>query len=111
MGQDLIEITMSDNSKLYIETTVLVPSDGEDSLLMPASSGNGVVKRTEKLLKKSFSQLTDFSNSIASAIKSSSLCPEELELEFGVKFAADAGIVISSLSSEANVTIRMKWTK
>lgn len=111
MGKNLIEITMPDNSKLYIETTSLMPSDSEDPLLVPASSGNGVIKRAEDLLKKSFLQIKNFSDSISSAIKSSEVCPEEFELEFGVKFAADAGIIISSLSSEANVTIRMKWTK
>ena len=37
--------------------------------------------------------------------------PDELELEFGIKFAADAGIIISSISSEANLTVKMKWNK
>ena len=79
--------------------------------MTPAASGDGVVRRTEDLLKKSFTQIKNFSDSIAASIRSSAVCPEEFELEFGVKFAADAGIVISSLSSEANVTIRMKWAK
>ena len=111
MAQSLIEITMADNSKLYIETTGFMSSGSEDPLLVPAASENSVVKRTEELLRKSFTQIKDFSDSIAASIKNSTVCPQEFELEFGVKFSADAGIVISSLSSEANITIRMKWTK
>lgn len=111
MAQNLIEVTMEDNSKLYIETTSPMLSDGGDPLMVAAASEDGVVKRTEDLLKKSFTQIKNFSDSIATALKSSAICPKEFELEFGVKFAADAGIIISSLSSEANITIRMKWTK
>lgn len=111
MSRNWIEVTMEDNSKLYIETAGPTLAEDEDPLMTPAASGDGVVRRTEDLLKKSFTQIKNFSDSIAASIRSSAVCPEEFELEFGVKFAADAGIVISSLSSEANVTIRMKWAK
>lgn len=111
MMQNLIEVTMEDNSKLYIETVGSMLSIGEDPLLAPAASEEGIVKRSEDLLKKAFAQIKTFSNSIATSLKNSAICPEEFELEFGVKFTADASIIISSLSSEANITIRMKWTK
>lgn len=111
MTQNWIEVTMDDQSKLYIETAGPILTETKDSLMVPAASESGTVKKTEELLKKSFTQIKRFSDGIAASIKGSDICPEEFELEFGVKFAADAGIVISSLSSEANVTIRMKWTK
>ena len=112
MARNWIEVTMEDNSKLYIETAGPALAEGEDPLMTPAASGDGVVRRTEDLLKKSFTQIKNFSViSRCSSGSVSAVCPEEFELEFGVKFAADAGIVISSLSSEANVTIRMKWAK
>ena len=111
MSRNWIEVTMEDNSKLYIETAGPTLAEDEDPLMTPAASGDGVVRRTEDLLKKSFTQIKNFSDNIAVSIRSSAVCPDEFELEFGVKFAADAGIVISSLSSEANVTIRMKWAK
>lgn len=108
--QNLIEVTMANNSKLYIENAVLVSPNNSDSLLIPAASGTSVIKQTEAMLKKSFEQIKEFSDHIATAIRNSSACPDEFDLEFGVKFSAEAGIVISSLNSEANVTIHMKWT-
>lgn len=111
MAHNLIEVAMADNSKLYIETSGLMPPGSEDPVLVPAASMDDPIKRTAEQLKKSFTHIKDFSDSIAASIQSSAVCPQEFELEFGVKFAADAGIVISSLSSEANIKIRMKWTK
>lgn len=111
MTQNLIEVTMEDKSKLYIETTSHMLSVSGDPLIVPAASEEGVVKGAGDLLKRSFTQIKNFSDSIAASLKSSTICPREFELEFGVKFAADAGIIISSVSSEANITIRMKWTK
>lgn len=110
MTKDWIEVIMEDQSKLYIETTGSMPTGGEDSLMVPAASEGSIIKKTEELLEKSFAQIKRFSDGIATSIKNSDISPREFELEFGVKFAADAGIVISSISSEANVTIRMKWT-
>ena len=37
--------------------------------------------------------------------------PDEFEVEFAVKFSADAGIIISSIGTESSVTVKMKWNK
>lgn len=111
MFYNLIEVTMADSSKLYIESADRMPPGNEDPVLVPAASMGNPIRRTAEQLKESFTHIKDFSDSIATSIQSSAFCPQEFELEFGVKFAADAGIVISSLSSEANIKIRMKWTK
>ena len=49
-----------------------------------------------------------FSTSIADSIKNIS---DEVEVEFSVKLSADAGIVISSVSTEASITVKLKWSK
>lgn len=109
--QNLIEISMDNNTKFYIETVQMPALDENDPLLAPAASGDKVIKKTRDFLKDSFTQIKIFSNSIAEAIEDSHIRPDELELEFGIKFAADAGIIISSISSEANLTVKMKWNK
>lgn len=110
-AQNLIEISMDNNTKFYIEAVQTPALDGNDPLLVPAASGDKVIKKTRDFLKDSITQIKGFSDNIAEAIEDSRMRPDELELEFGIKFAADAGIIISSISSEANLTVKMKWNK
>lgn len=109
--QNLIQISMDDNTKLYIEVIDRYDLDGVDPLMTPANSDEKVIKKAKCYLESSLAQIKHFSNSISDAIKNSNPQPDELELEFAVKFAADAGIVISSIGAEANVNIKMKWKK
>ncbi|MEX5271548.1 CU044_2847 family protein [Kocuria sabuli] len=39
------------------------------------------------------------------------LGPETLELEFGIKFAGEAGAIIAKASSESQFTVRMSWSR
>lgn len=38
------------------------------------------------------------------------LTPEQLEIEFGVKLAGDAGALIAKGTSDAHFVLRMSWT-
>lgn len=38
------------------------------------------------------------------------LTPEQIEIEFGVKLAGDAGAVIAKSSSDAHFVLRMSWS-
>ena len=37
--------------------------------------------------------------------------PDEIELEFSVKFSADAGVIIAKAGAEASATITLTWKK
>lgn len=109
--QNLIEISMDNSTKLYIEVADAPFFDGSDPLLVPVASGEKVTKKAKDFLEDSLTQIKNFSNGIAEAIKAADIQPDEFELAFGIKFSADAGIIISSISSEANLTVKMKWNK
>ncbi len=42
---------------------------------------------------------------------SKALQPAELELAFGLKFSAKAGVVLASTDAEATLSLRAKWLK
>lgn len=105
----LIEVSVDDQMKLYIEADEQQLLDDADPLLMPSASEGKIIKKTQSFLEQSVTQIKSFSSNIAKSIKSSDTCPDEFELEFAVKFAADAGIVISSINTEANIIVKMKW--
>ena len=35
--------------------------------------------------------------------------PNDIELEVGIKFVGEAGVVIARASTEANIVVRLKW--
>jgi hypothetical protein len=94
-----------------LETTKENIELGEDSLFTQISSNGKTIQKTKDFLDNTFSQITAFSGKIADSIKNLDATPDEFEFEFAVKFSDDAGIIISSVSSEASITIKLKWTK
>ena len=108
---NLIEIALDENTKIYLETAKEDIKTGDEALFMPVSSSGRVIRKTKEFLENTFKQITTFSSSIVDSIKNLDATPDEFEVEFTVKFAADAGIIISSVSSEASIKIKLKWTK
>ena len=43
------------------------------------------------------------------AFRDKSLAPDEVSLEFGVKFSVTCGAVIARTSGEGNLTVRLTW--
>ena len=108
---NLIEITLDENTKIYLESAKEDIKIGDESLFMPIASNGQIIQKTKEFLDNTFNQITTFSSNIANSIKRLDIAPDEFEVEFAVKFSADAGIIISSISSEASIKIKLKWTK
>ena len=108
---NLIEIVLDENTKIYLETAKEDIKTGDETLFSPVASKGRVIQKTKEFLDNSFKQIITFSSNIVDSIKSLDITPDEFEVEFAVKFAADAGIIISTVSSEASIKIKLKWTK
>lgn len=108
---NFIEVHLDDNTIVYLETIKDEIPKAEDGLFTPVASNGRVIEKTKDFLDATFNQIKTFSNEITNAISNIDVAPDEFEVEFGVKFAADAGIIISSISSEASITVKLKWIK
>ena len=106
-----IEVQLNDNTKIYLETAKIDLGKGDGGLFAPVASNGRIIEKAKDFLDSTFNQIKAFSNGIASSIKNLDIAPDEFEVEFAVKFAADAGIIISSVSSEASITVKLKWNK
>jgi hypothetical protein len=105
----LIEVHLDDSTKIYLE--VYPVDDDSDNLLDPVTGRKGGIHKAKEFLADTFQQIKLFSNGLAESIKNIDFQPDEFEVEFSVKFAGCAGIIISSVSSEASVKVKMKWNK
>jgi hypothetical protein len=82
----------------------------EDSRMRNVSfrdKANSSAKNIKETFEKSINCIELVGESILQKIKKAS--PDKAEIEFGIKLSADANVIISSVSSEANFKIKMVW--
>lgn len=68
---------------------------------------NRLVDAAQKSLGRSLNCITSVGKIILEKVKESG--PDKAEVEFGIKFNADANAIISSVGTEANFKIKMIW--
>lgn len=102
----LIQIPLDETSDIFIETCDVSTSD-YDPMFEPAS-GTDILSKSKEYLDSLSSQIKTFSTEISSSIRG---IADEVELEFSIKVGADSGIIISSVSTEATMTVTLKWHK
>lgn len=103
----LISVQLDDETKIYLETTDIHTSK-KDPMFEDASASDWIIDKTKEYLEKMLFQVKIFSTSIADFITNIS---DEVEVEFSIKFGTDASIVISSVSTEASIIVKLKWKK
>lgn len=108
---NFIKVHLDDITTLYLETAEDDIQNSEEGLFTPVASNDRTIEKAKDFLDATFNQIKAFSGEIANAINNIDVAPDEFEVEFGVKFSADAGIIISSVSSEASITVKLKWAK
>lgn len=104
---NLIEITLDDGRTFFIES--YERASDEDSAVVLASSKKTIVRKAKDYLTDSVDQIKAFASVLSNSILDSVWCPDEFELEFSVKFSADAGIIISKINTEANIGVKLIW--
>jgi hypothetical protein len=75
------------------------------------AADTGPVSVATKSLQAALAPVTSTIKTVVDSIGKSELAPHELEVEFGVKFSADAGVIISKISGEASISIKASWKK
>ena len=92
---------------------------GEDSCVLVETAddtfGMEQVARGEDGVVQASRRLEDALTSVRDAARASlevlrHLSPDEIEVEFGIKLAAEAGAFIAKTSGEGHFTVKMTWS-
>jgi hypothetical protein len=105
--KQLLQLRANDGTELYIEiseTAVDSPLRGSSNL-----EDRGVIESAQQSFDRALQPLKEISNSIINCIKNITNSPQEVEVELGLKFTAKAGIILTSLDSEAHLRVSLKW--
>ena len=71
----------------------------------------GGIKKANSKFEKALEPIRNISNQLVQNIKDINITPDEVSVELGLKFNAEAGIIISKASTEANIKINITWKK
>jgi len=68
------------------------------------------IETTKRMMEDSIENIGKMGATIVAKIRSTDP-PDEIDIQFGLKFSAEAGLVIANVSSETHLNISMKWKK
>lgn len=109
---DIIAVQVDENTTIFIEASNNdVVHNGSIFTQASSNAGGKVIQKAKEYFENQVTQIRIFASSISQKLESIDNKPDEIELEFGIKFGAEAGVIISSASSEANITLKLKWSK
>jgi hypothetical protein len=56
-------------------------------------------------------QVQEFASGVLDRFRSPPRAPDSVEVEFGIKLSAAAGVVIAQTGAEAHLKVKLTWTK
>ena len=105
----LIEFALNDGSSILIEVKEL-PGMGADEGLV-SLPGQQILVKAQKSFSDSLEKIKPTAATIIDKVRSLPEPPDEVEVKFGIKMAAEAGAVVAAASLEGNYEITLKWKK
>ncbi len=98
---------------IYVEVEDMprLGETGDGLVAVGAEEEDEGVKKATSKFEKALGPIKSIADSVINKIRQISDSPSEIVVEVGLKFNAEAGIVISKASTEANLKITMSWKK
>jgi len=106
--KQLVEFTLEDGTKFFVEVEKPAGQTGMPPKPVSRDSGLAVIPAS-KTFDKALDDIKPVLATVVSKLKD--ISPNETEVKFGVKLAANAGVVFASLGSELTFEITVKWSK
>lgn len=91
--------------------TILIEVEDDVSTGGLANISDSGFTRSKKKFEEALQMVNHVSNKVISQIKKIQDSPEEVCVKLGVKFSAEAGVVIAKSSTEGNLEIAITWKK
>jgi hypothetical protein len=91
--------------------TVSVEVDDEPTVARRGLNPTDVTEKASSTFEGALSTVKPAVLAIASTFRGLADAPEEVEVEFGIKFSGQAGAIIASAETEAHFQMRMVWKR
>jgi Trypsin-co-occurring domain 1 len=105
-NKQLAEFSLEDGTKFLVEVEE-PESKGVERVALPW--GQKVLKPKQPSFEKVLDEVKPVASTILSKLSDLATPANEVEVKFGLKLMADAGVVFASVGSEFNYEITLKW--
>jgi len=106
----LIEFKLSDGETVLVEGMDEKQTSSGRNLVSRGGQNAEHITQAEKTLQEAMQTARSAAESVLDTFKEMNT-PDEIQLQFGVKLAAQAGVIIASANSEVNFQVTLKWNK
>jgi hypothetical protein len=103
--KQLMSFPLESGGEIWIETDY--PSSGG---YVNSSAGGHAAAKATQTFESALEKLTPALHKIRDVLVDLNN-PQEIEIEFGIKVSGEVGAFLTSASTEANLTVKLKWVK
>lgn len=68
-----------------------------------------LASKSNEAVNKAMNTIKNMAERVHSTVESLSNRPKSVEVEFGVKFDAEVGVIVAKVTAEASMTVKMVW--
>ena len=104
MSNDVLKFKLADGTPVYVETNQAAP----DADLRRVGRGGGPAAEVDRRFEDAVARIRPAAQVLLDSLRDLN-SPEEISLEFGLKFSASAGALFASVDSEAAFKVNIKW--
>jgi hypothetical protein len=105
--KQLVEYPLAAGGSIIIEVDEAPPETGVEQAALATTT---VLKATQTL-ESAINHIKPAAGVILAQLQGLTERPEQIEVEFGLKLSTQVGAIIASGSTEANLVVRLRWTK
>ncbi len=112
MDKELAQFRLEDGTAFLVEVD-RPPPTRDSSIQRVASVNTGqMVYQASETLEQALDSIKPVVSTVCSRMKSGLTTPaDEVEVTFGLKLAAQAGVVFGSVSGDVTFQVKLKWAK
>lgn len=100
----LVEFALEDGGHVLVE----VQGGGA---LVTRGGGGQVQERATESFNRSIAKVKPAADALLASMTDLRQRPDEITVEFGVNFSAEAGAFIGSVGAEANFRVQLRWDR
>jgi hypothetical protein len=102
--KEFVEVPLPDGSSLVVESADIRGGT------VAAGRLHDLTKAAAETFDTAMKRLRVAAGSVVKQVRDMPEPPSEVTVQFAVKLATQAGVVIASTTAEANLTVSLKWT-
>ncbi len=103
----LIEFPIEDGSTIWVE----VDEPEETAGARRVARDNGTPEISKQTFEQALSKIRPATEKVIATLRELVQQPDEIEMQFGFTLNAQAGVVITSVSTQANYTVTLRWSR